>query len=326
MICAPTLFLPHNSPQLDHSPTARGETSSTGGLEYPSGYSTEAFEDYELVKDARLSSAPPISINYLPPTPPPRDESPCSQNPYPDMSDSRSNSAQRLRTSLSQPENNSTKPLPCPPVFHVQSLQTMTPNPPGTPETETPLRTSGTPPPGLSDQSPLNPNNPLKNNADNETTEPGRPRSSSPCSQVSMTDFLDVIGAINTVTIHRTVQTTSARFVTHSNLTISLIIAHDYNAVNKFLSQALLGVIRLLMALRMTTVMPPPSVTSPTSPTSTEEDSSADPLTLTVVRITDNRKPFTITTEDGEERTFVLVRYVNGAVVFEAGTSNVNRG
>uniref|UniRef100_A0A0W0EU85 Uncharacterized protein n=1 Tax=Moniliophthora roreri TaxID=221103 RepID=A0A0W0EU85_MONRR len=242
------------------------------------------------------------------------------------MSDSRSNSAQRLRTSLSQPENNSTKPLPCPSVFHIQSLQTMTPNPPGTPETETPLRTSGTPPPGLSDQSLLNPNNPLKNNADNETTEPGRPRSSSPCSQVSMTDFLDVIGAINTVTIHRTVQTTSAQFVTHSNLTISLIIAHDYNTVNKFLSQALPGVIRLLTALRMTTVMPPPSVTSPTSPTSTEEDLSADPLTLTVVCITDNRKPFTITTEDGEERTFVLVRYVNRAVVFEAGTSNVNRG
>ncbi|ESK82814.1 hypothetical protein Moror_12270 [Moniliophthora roreri MCA 2997] len=140
-----------------------------------------------------------------------------------------------------------------------------------------------------------------------------------------MTDFLDAIGAINVVTIHRTVETTSARSVTQSNLTISLTIAQNYNTVSKFLSHALPEVICLLMALRMTTVILPPSPTLPTSPTSTEEEAEEPPI-YTVVCITDNREPFTMTTNNGEERCFVLVRYVNGAVVFEAGTSNVNRG
>ncbi|ESK90382.1 hypothetical protein Moror_13705 [Moniliophthora roreri MCA 2997] len=139
-----------------------------------------------------------------------------------------------------------------------------------------------------------------------------------------MTDFLDVIGAINAVTIHRTIETTSVRSATHTNLTISLTIAHNYDKVNKFLLHGLLGVIQLLMALRRTTVIRPPSPISPTSPTSTEEEE--EPLVYTIVHITDDREPITITTEDGEERTFVPVRYVNGATVFEAGTSNQNRG
>ncbi|ESK82852.1 hypothetical protein Moror_12230, partial [Moniliophthora roreri MCA 2997] len=46
MICAPTIFSPYLSPQLDHSTTPRGETSPTGGLEYPSRPPTKAFEDY----------------------------------------------------------------------------------------------------------------------------------------------------------------------------------------------------------------------------------------------------------------------------------------
>ncbi|ESK84045.1 hypothetical protein Moror_11505 [Moniliophthora roreri MCA 2997] len=258
----------------------------------------------------------------IPPTPPPQDEPPHPQNPSPDTSDSESNLAQRSRTSLSQPKNNSTKPLPLSPVFHILSPQMITPGPPGLLETGLPQRTPGTPPPGLSDQSPSN--NPLKNNIIDETTEPESRRSSLPTNLVSMTDFLDVIGAISRVTIHRTVETTNAQSATHSNLTIYLTIAHNFDTVNEFLSQALPELIRLLMALRMTTVTRPLSATLPTSPTSTEDEE--EPLVYTVVCITDNREPFTMTTEDGEERHFVPVRYVNGAVVFEAGTSNINRG
>uniref|UniRef100_A0A0W0F1V9 Putative retrotransposon nucleocapsid n=1 Tax=Moniliophthora roreri TaxID=221103 RepID=A0A0W0F1V9_MONRR len=122
-----------------------------------------------------------------------------------------------------------------------------------------------------------------------------------------------------------TVATTSVQSATHTNLTISLNIAHNYEEANEFLSHGLLGVIQLLMALRRTTLIPPPSPTSPTSHTSTEEEEEETPV-YTIVRITDDRDPITITTDDGEERTFVPVRYVNGATVFEAGTSNQNRG
>ncbi|ESK81861.1 hypothetical protein Moror_9618 [Moniliophthora roreri MCA 2997] len=316
MICAPTIFIPHASSPLDYSPSPRGETPSTTRLEYPPRPPLEALEDYELVESTRPTSAPPL------PTPPPQDEPQHPQNPSPNISDSESNLAQRLRTSPLPPDNSSIEPLPHPSVFHLQSLQTTTPRVPGPLETGALPRTLGTPPLGHSDQLP--PNSPLENNTDDETTEPRNGTSSSPTNQISMTDFLDAIGAINTVTIHRTVKTTSAQSVTQSNLTISLTIAHNYDTVNKFLSHALPEVIHLLMALRMTMVIPPPSPTSLTSPTSTEEEE--EPPIYTVVHITNDREPFTMTTDDREERCFVLVRYVNGAVVFEAGTSNVNRG
>ncbi|ESK90383.1 hypothetical protein Moror_13706 [Moniliophthora roreri MCA 2997] len=63
MICAPALFFPHSEPQPDYSTTSRGETSPTGGLEYPPRPSVEALEDYELVKSSRPASAPPIPID-----------------------------------------------------------------------------------------------------------------------------------------------------------------------------------------------------------------------------------------------------------------------
>uniref|UniRef100_A0A0W0GCE0 Uncharacterized protein n=1 Tax=Moniliophthora roreri TaxID=221103 RepID=A0A0W0GCE0_MONRR len=85
----------------------------------------------------------------LPQTPPPQQESQHPQNPSPNISDSESNSAQRLRTSPSPPEPNSIEPLPCPPVFHIQSQQTTIQRTPGPPETGPLRRILGTPPPGL---------------------------------------------------------------------------------------------------------------------------------------------------------------------------------
>uniref|UniRef100_A0A0W0F2K2 Uncharacterized protein n=1 Tax=Moniliophthora roreri TaxID=221103 RepID=A0A0W0F2K2_MONRR len=332
MICAPTIFPPHPPPQLDNSTAPRRETSPTGGLEYPPRPPIKAFEDYEFVEDSRPTSAPPVPFNQPSPSPEPRpspNPSPATRTsappePVPEISDSESNLAPRSRTSPSPPEPNSTEPLPHPLVSLTQSPQTTIQRTPGPPETGLLQRILGTPPPGLFVQPPPNNLLPPENNADNETTKPENTPSSSPTNQVSMTDFLDAIGAINEVTIHRTVETTSAWFVTHSNLTISLAIAHNYDAVREFLLQGLPEVIRLLMALRMTMVIQPPSPTSPTSPTSTEEEE--EPPVYTIVCITNDQEPITVTTEDGEERWFIPVRYVNGATVFKAGTSNVNRG
>ncbi|ESK83051.1 hypothetical protein Moror_16944 [Moniliophthora roreri MCA 2997] len=262
----------------------------------------------------------------LPQSPPPQSERQRPQNPSPDTSSSESSSPQRLRISPS-PEQSSTEPLPHPLVSLSQSLQTATlrtPGPPGIgpPQMTPPQATPGIPPPGLSNPSP--PNNPSspKSNVDVVTPEPESLVSSSAISPISIMEFLNAINAVGGITIHRTVETTSVQSVMHTNLTISLNIAHDYEEANEFLSHGLLGVIQLLMALRRTTLICPPSPISPTSPTSTEEV----PPVYTIVRITDDRDPITITTDDGEERTFVPVRYINGATVFEAGTSNQNRG
>ncbi|ESK86042.1 hypothetical protein Moror_9394 [Moniliophthora roreri MCA 2997] len=259
-------------------------------------------------------------------TPPPHHDHPCPQNPSPETSDSESSSPQRSRILPSPQEPSLIEPLPHPLVSLTQYQQTTTQPIPGPPGIGQLQRTLGTPPPGLFIQSPLNssPNPPAENNAEDATTKPESRTSSLPINLVSMTDFLDAIGAISAVTIHRTVQTTNARSATQSNLTISLNIAHDYDTVNEFLLQALPGVIHLLTALRMTMVIRPPSPTSLTSPTPTEEEET--PPIYTVIRITDDREPFNMVTEDGEERRFVPVRYINGAVVFEAGTSNENRG
>ncbi|ESK82068.1 retrotransposon nucleocapsid protein [Moniliophthora roreri MCA 2997] len=289
MICAPEIFPPHPFSQSDYAAACRGETSPTGGLEYPPQSPTEALEDYELVKSSRATSAPPIPIN--------RFNSDGFDRPEPSPS----------------PEP---KPSSIP-----STTDRATPGPPGI---GTPQLTPGTPPLGPSDPSP--PNSPFlpKNNDDTATTEPENPTSSSPPSPISIPDFLNVINAVERVTIHRTVEITSAQSVTHTNLIISLNIAHNYNEASEFLSHSLSGVIQLLIALRRTTLIRPPSPTSLTSPTSTEEEEA--PPVFTIVCITDDREPITLTTDDGEERTFVPVRYVNGATVFEAGTSNQNRG
>uniref|UniRef100_A0A0W0G7C6 Putative retrotransposon nucleocapsid n=1 Tax=Moniliophthora roreri TaxID=221103 RepID=A0A0W0G7C6_MONRR len=228
------------------------------------------------------------------------------------------------RRSLSL-EPSSTEPLPHPLVSLSQSLQTATLRTPGPPRIGTPQTTPRTPPPGPSDPSPPNSPSPPENSADAATTEPKNQPSSSPPSPISIPEFINAINAVSRVTIHRTVETTSVRSATHTNLTISLNIAHDYDEVNKFLSHGLFGVIQLLMALRRTMLIRPPSPILPTSPTSTEEEEEAPPV-YTIVRITDDREPITLTTDDGEERMFVPVRYVNGATIFEAGTSNHNRG
>uniref|UniRef100_A0A0W0FQX2 Uncharacterized protein n=1 Tax=Moniliophthora roreri TaxID=221103 RepID=A0A0W0FQX2_MONRR len=259
-----------------------------------------------------------------PPTPSPRDIPLHPQNLSPKISDFESNLAQRSRTFPLPPKNNSTEPLPLPPVFHIEFPRTTTPNPPGQPETGLLPMTPGTPPPGLSDPSPLNPQS--ENSINEETTEPESLRSSSPTNLVSMTDFLNVINAANEVTIHRIVEITNAQFATHLVLTISLNIAYDYKEVSKFLSQALPTTISLLTALRRTMVIPPPSVTSLTNHTSTEEGSDEGSTVTTLVCITDNREPFIITMSNREERCFILVRYINDTIVFEAGTSNINRG
>ncbi|ESK82216.1 hypothetical protein Moror_8745 [Moniliophthora roreri MCA 2997] len=263
----------------------------------------------------------------LPQSPPPQPERQRPQNPFPETSDSESNSAPRPNRSPS-PEQSLIEPLPHPLVFLSQSQPTMTPRTPGPPGIGTPQlhpqSTHGTPPPGLSVPPPLNDPSP-KNNADVATTEPRSPPSSSAPSPISIPEFINVINAVSGVTIHRTVETTSVQSATHTNLTISLNIAHDYDEASEFLSQGLFGVIQLLMALRRTTLIRPPSPTLPTSPTSTESKEEAPPV-YTIVRITDDREPITITTNDGEERTFLPVRYVNGATVFKAGTSNQNRG
>uniref|UniRef100_A0A0W0FPW2 Putative retrotransposon nucleocapsid n=1 Tax=Moniliophthora roreri TaxID=221103 RepID=A0A0W0FPW2_MONRR len=198
-----------------------------------------------------------------------------------------------------------------------------TPTPP--PWIGTPQLTPGIPPPGLSIPSPPNEPSLPENNANVATTESESPPSSSAPSLISIPEFINAINAVSGVTIHRTVETTSVQSATHTSLTISLNIAHDYDEVNEFLSQGLLGVIQLLMALRRTTLIRPPSPILPTSPTSTEDEEEAPPV-YTIVRITDNREPITLTTDNGEERTFVPVRYVNRATVFEAGTSNQSRG
>ncbi|ESK87490.1 hypothetical protein Moror_11576 [Moniliophthora roreri MCA 2997] len=223
------------------------------------------------------------------------------------------------------PKLSSTEPLPHPLVSLSQSLQTATLRTPGPPGIGTPQTTPGTHPPGLSNPSPPNSPSPPENNTNAATTEPENQPSSSLPSPISIPKFINVINAVSGVTIHRTVETTSVQSATHTNLTISLNIAHDYDKANEFLSHGLFGVIQLLMALRRTMLIRPPSPILPTSPTSTEEEEEAPPV-YTIVRITDDRKPITLTTDDGEERTFVPVRYVNGATVFEAGTSNQNRG
>ncbi|ESK84459.1 hypothetical protein Moror_6203 [Moniliophthora roreri MCA 2997] len=308
MICAPTIFFPHPLPQSDYTTTTGGETSPTGGLEYPPRLSIEALEDYELVESSRPASTPPFSIDHF--------NSDGFDQPEPSLT-------QRLRTSPSPPEPNLTEPLPHPLVSLTQSLQTVTLRTPGPPGIGTPQTIPGTHLPGPSDQSPPNSLPHPENNNDAATTETESQMSSSVTNPVSMTDFLNAINVVSGVTIHRTVKTTSVRSATHTNLTISLNIAHNYEEANEFLSQGLFGVIQLLMALRRTTLIRPPSPTSPTSPTSTEEET---PPIYTIIRITDDREPITLTTNDGEERTFVPVRYVNGATVFEAGTSNQNRG
>ncbi|ESK86548.1 hypothetical protein Moror_9819 [Moniliophthora roreri MCA 2997] len=261
----------------------------------------------------------------LPHSPPPQPEHPRPQNPSPETSDSESNSVQTSNRSPS-PELNLTEPPLHPLAYLSPSQPTTTPRTPGPPETGTPQSpTPGTPPLGLSAPPPQNEPPHPENNENAETTEPESPLSSSAPNPISIPEFINVINAVSGVTIHRTVATTSVQSATHTNLTISLNIAHDYEEANKFLSHGLLGVIQLLMALRRTTLIPPPSPISPTSHTPTEEEDSPPPV-YTIVRITDDREPITITTDDGEERTFVLVRYVNGATVFEAGTSNQNRG
>ncbi|ESK81963.1 hypothetical protein Moror_15385 [Moniliophthora roreri MCA 2997] len=260
----------------------------------------------------------------LPQSPPPQPERQRPQNPSPETSSSESNSAPRSNRSPS-PEPSSIEPLPHPLVSLSQSLQTVTPRTPGPPEIGTPQLIPGILPPGLSAPPPLNEPSPPENNADAATIELESPPSSSAPSPISIPEFINAINAVSRVTIHRTVKTTSVQSATHTNLTISLNIAHDYDEVNKFLSQGLFGVIQLLMALRRTTLIRPPSPILPTSPTSTEEEEEAPPV-YTIVRITDDREPITLTTDDGEERTFILVRYVNGATVFKAGTSNQNRG
>ncbi|ESK82836.1 hypothetical protein Moror_12253 [Moniliophthora roreri MCA 2997] len=261
----------------------------------------------------------------LPQSPPPQPEHPRPQNPSPETSDSESSLAQRSNRSPS-PEPNLTEPLPHPLAFLSLSQQPTTPRTPGPPETGTPQNlTPGTPPPGLSIPPPPNVPQHHENNADAEITEPESPPSSSAPNPISIPEFINAINVVSGVTIHRTVATTSVQSATHTNLTISLNIAHDYEEASEFLSHGLLGVIQLLMALRRTTLIPPPSPISPTSPTSTEEEEESPPV-YTIVRITNDREPITLTTDDGEERTFVPVRYVNGATVFEAGTSNQNRG
>ncbi|ESK95884.1 hypothetical protein Moror_12382 [Moniliophthora roreri MCA 2997] len=325
MICAPNIFSPHLPPVTDSSTDARDETSPFGRLEYPPRCLSESLEDYKLVKSSRPTSAPPVAIipnPDHPPTPPPIDIPPCPSTPSLKHNNSESSSALTSRRSPSQPELNSTEPLPHPLVSLTQSLQTTTLSPHGLPETGSPQMTNRTHPPGLS--APRPPNSLNENNDTTKTTSPESPRSSSPTNVVSMTDFLDVINAANQVTIHRTVELASAQSATHTALIISLNIAHNYNAVNEFLLLALPTTIATLMDLRRTTVMPPLSVTSPMSPTSTDEESE-QPLTVTI-RITDDREPVTITTPDREERTFVPVRFINGAVVYEAGTSDINRG
>ncbi|ESK83205.1 hypothetical protein Moror_3295 [Moniliophthora roreri MCA 2997] len=260
----------------------------------------------------------------LPQSPPPQPEHQRPQNPSPDLSSSESNSVLMSRRSPS-PANSLTEPLPHPLVSLSQSLQTATPRTPGPPGIGMPQTTPGIPPPGPSDLSPPNSLSPPENNADAITSKPESLMSSSAISPISITEFLNAINAVGGITIHRTVETISVQSATHTNLTISLNIAHNYDEANEFLSHSLLGVIQLLMALRRTTLIHPPSPTSPMSPTSTEEEEGTPPP-YTIVRITDDREPITLTTDNGEERTFVPVRYVNGATVFEAGTSNQNRG
>ncbi|ESK81328.1 hypothetical protein Moror_11257 [Moniliophthora roreri MCA 2997] len=226
------------------------------------------------------------------------------------------------------PEPSSTEPLPHPLVSLSQSLQTATLRTPGPPGIGTPQTTPGIPSPGLSAPSPPNPLSPSpENNADDATTKLERQTSYSLPSPISIPEFINAINAVSGVTIHRTVETTSVQSATHTNLIISLNIAHDYDEANKFLSHGLSGVIQLLMALRRTTLTRPLSPILPTSPTSTDEEEEEEtPPVHTIVRITDDREPITITTNDGEERSFVPVRYVNGATIFKAGTSNQNRG
>ncbi|ESK87079.1 hypothetical protein Moror_11930, partial [Moniliophthora roreri MCA 2997] len=233
-----------------------------------------------------------INLNHLrvpspeiPQSPPPQPERLRPQNPSPEAPDSGSSLAPRSSRSPS-PEQNSTEPLPHPLVFLTQSQPTATLRTPGPPETGMPQNpTPGTPPPGLSDQLPQNEPPHPENNVDAETTDPERPPSSSAPNPISIPEFINAINAS----------------ATHTSLTISLNIAHNYEEANEFLSHGLLGVIQLLMALRRTTLIPPPSPTSPTSPTSTEEEE--EPPVYTIVRITDDREPITITTDDGEERT-----------------------
>uniref|UniRef100_A0A0W0FKM0 Uncharacterized protein n=1 Tax=Moniliophthora roreri TaxID=221103 RepID=A0A0W0FKM0_MONRR len=93
-------------------------------------------------------------------TPPPIDIPQCPTNPYPDTSNSESNSAQRLRTFPLPPESNLNRPLPHLLASLTQSLQTMTLNQPGVLKTGQPLRIPGTPASGPSDSQP--PNSPNK--------------------------------------------------------------------------------------------------------------------------------------------------------------------
>ncbi|ESK85834.1 hypothetical protein Moror_2376, partial [Moniliophthora roreri MCA 2997] len=305
MICAPEIFSPpHPLPRPDYTTAPGGETSPTGGLEYPPRRPSTPLEDYELVEYTRAAQNHlRVPSPDLPQTPPPQPEPQRPQNPSPETSDSESNSVQRSNESPS-PEPISIGPPLHPLAYLSPSQPTTTPRTPGPPETGTPHNpTPGTPPPGLSVPSPPNPLPHPENNENAETTEPESPPSSSAPSPISIPEFINAINAVSGVTIHRTVATTSVQSATSTNLTISLNIAHDYDEANEFLSHGLLGVIQLLMALRRTTLIPPPSPTSPTSPTSTEEEE--EPPVYTIVRITDDREPITITTDDGEERTFV---------------------
>ncbi|ESK82027.1 hypothetical protein Moror_13447 [Moniliophthora roreri MCA 2997] len=322
IICAPTIFFSSLPDNTDNTTTPRNSSSPTGGLEYPPQRPSEPLEDYELVEDPRPSSAPPVSTsrfstdNFNRPEPSPSSEPRSSPD------------------SPSRRHSTPIEPVPCSQRLQVQFSPDIedipittreqldrTPTPPPSPETGLLQTMNGTPLPGLSVCRPQNP--PNANNADNETTNSKSPKSSLPINQVSMTDFLNAINAAEQSTIHRTVEITSAWYATRSVLTISLNIAHDFVGVNKFLSQGLPAVIHALTDLRMTMVIRPPSATSQMSHTSTEEE---EPLPTRIVRITDDREPIMVTTPKGEERMFIPVRYVNGATVYEAGTSDQNRG
>ncbi|ESK87801.1 hypothetical protein Moror_15347 [Moniliophthora roreri MCA 2997] len=324
IICAPEIFPPHPFSQSDYAATCRGETSPTGGLEYPPRSPTEALEDYELVESSQATSAPPITIYRFNSDGFDRPEP--SPSPKPRPSPIPPTTTRTLAPPEPVPQSIQLRVQFSPEVDEIPITRAdldRTPTPP--PWIGMPQQTLGTPPLGPSDPSPPNSLPLPENNDDATTTEPESRTSSSAPSPISIPEFLNAINVIGGVTIHRTVETTSVQSVTHTNLIISLNIAHDYDEVNKFLSHGLLRVIQLLMALRRTTLIRPPSPISPMSPTSIEEEEEAPPV-FTIVRITDNREPITLTTNNGEERMFVPVRYVNGATVFEAGTSNQNRG
>uniref|UniRef100_A0A0W0F4S7 Uncharacterized protein n=1 Tax=Moniliophthora roreri TaxID=221103 RepID=A0A0W0F4S7_MONRR len=188
------------------------------------------------------------------------------------MSHSESSSAQTLRNSSSQPRQNLTDNHPPNPFsqspFPSPFLRIMILNPHGAPRT------------GPSDPSLQNPPSPPSDN--NGEEEPGSPTTkglSTTMDSLSMMEFLTAINAIEQVTTHRTVTITSAASVRNTVLTISLQIAHSYNRVQEFLDHRLPSIIYLLMDLRTTTVIRPPSTTSQTNHILSTESSKSTPHT-----------------------------------------------